>query len=127
MQTSASTDQKAPTYRVLDALVAGTKTLTELSEATQINRRAVNAIIYSLECQSRVVAASYSVPRCEQRFAVLKYDSDTRKGHDRVHPTKRLNSPVKPAPYAIPKMTNGLEQVFFQFCSQNPSSARANA
>lgn len=88
METTAHIPAK--TTQILEAISNGNKTITAISERTGINKRAVNAFIYSLEKQGRVLAASYDVIRAEQTFQVIHKDADPTKGRSRVHPYKTV-------------------------------------
>lgn len=80
----------AKTTQILEAIANGNKTITAISERTGINKRAVNAFIYSLEKQGRVLATSYDVIRAEQAFLVIHKEADPTKGRPRVHPYKTV-------------------------------------
>jgi len=103
--------QKSPTYQVLDAIRAATSqaaagqvaNMAYLVATTGLCGRTVNALVYALEKQHRVVAHSYEVPRREQIFSVLRYEPNDPRGgfgdrsSSRCHPAKAAKAAI-PAP-----------------------------
>jgi hypothetical protein len=86
-----STTEIGPTASVINALLASpSSTLCQLSMATGIHRRTINAVVYALEIQRRVLAADYSVARRDQLFTVIRAEkvapSDDVPAYARVHP-----------------------------------------
>jgi hypothetical protein len=88
MKASASQAEPAtlPTYRVLSAIAAGANRIPLIVAATGLKTRTVNALIYSLEWQGRLVAADYTVQRGQQEFSILRYAADRSAGKLREHP-----------------------------------------
>ncbi len=88
MKASALPSEVAtlPTYRVLDAIAAGFNRLPLIVEVTGLKTRTVNALVYSLEWQGRLVAADYEVRRGEQKFSILRYEADRTRGKLNEHP-----------------------------------------
>lgn len=86
----------AKTTQILDAISKGCKTIGAISERTGIDKRAVNAFIYSLEKQGRVRALSYNVVRADQYFHIINADADLKRGRDRVHPYKTVERDLPP-------------------------------
>ena len=102
--------QKSPTYQVLDAIRAATThqdvassdrkaNMSYLVTTTGLCGRTVNALVYALEKQGRVVAHSYEVPRREQVFTVLRYEPNEPRGlsdrsPQRCHPAKSTKSSI---------------------------------
>lgn len=62
--------------------------LDQIADATSINRRCVNALIYALEIQQRILADDYDLPRCDQKFTVLRAQADRSAipKSRRIHP-----------------------------------------
>lgn len=88
MENTARTPAK--TTQILEAISGGNKTISAISARTGIHKRAVNAFVYSLEKQGRVLAQSYDVVRAEQSFQVVNREADPTKGRSRVHPYKTV-------------------------------------
>lgn len=88
MENTAHTPAK--TTQILEAISNGSKTISAISQRTGIHKRAVNAFVYSLEKQGRVLAQSYDVVRAEQSFQVIKREANPTKGRSRVHPYKTV-------------------------------------
>jgi hypothetical protein len=89
---SSSSKPGSKTAQVLDAIQFGHRTLKAISNATEISYRTVNALLYALEKQDRVIADDYEKERRNQVFEVLQYEAPTARGRGaapRVHPTKR--------------------------------------
>lgn len=63
------------TYKVLDAMLAGVQNLPALTVATKLPYRTINALVYALEKQGRVVAKDYDEQRCNQVFNVIRYEA----------------------------------------------------
>ena len=103
--------QKSPTYLVLDAIRAAAQqdatttrkaNMAYLVAATGLSGRTVNALVYALEKQERVVAHTYEVPRREQIFTVLRYEPNEPRGHrdrasNRCHPAKAAKASSSPS------------------------------
>lgn len=96
MQTSNTCTWPQPgakTYSVLDAILQGSTRLPLIAQATGLSYRTVNALVYALEKQGRVVAQNYEVQRCEQELTVLRYNaypSSNRQSTQRAHPARVL-------------------------------------
>lgn len=89
METLAPSS-RPKTQQILDAIADGHRTITAIANATDIDRRSVNAFVYSLEKQGRVTADSYDVVRAEQAFSVVCMNADPTKGRPRVHPYHKI-------------------------------------
>jgi hypothetical protein len=63
------------TYQVLDAMLDGFQNLPALAAATGLPYRTINALVYALEKQGRVVAQNYDKQRCDQVFDVIQYEA----------------------------------------------------
>ena len=140
--------QKSPTYQVLDAIRAATSqaalgqvaNMSYLVATTGLCGRTVNALVYALEKQHRVVAHSYEVPRRQQIFSVLRYEpNDPRGGYgdrssSRCHPAKaaKAATPAPSFPVFEPALQNSFSSndeilaVGEQAC-QHPAMATAQA
>ena len=73
------------TYQVLDALVGGATSIPLIVQATGLTYRTVNALVYALEKQSRVMALSYDKQRCNQEFVVLRYEAKQHRHKSRIY------------------------------------------
>lgn len=79
------------TQAVVEAIQSGANTLSLISQATGVEYRKVNAYVYALECQERVIANNYDLKRCDQTFTVIHADrrpaTKEAQGTRRIHPT----------------------------------------
>lgn len=76
------------TQLIITAIQNGANTLAAIANVTGVEYRKVNAYVYALECQERVIAEDYHCKRGEQVFTVLR--AERRTGDDRarrLHPT----------------------------------------
>ena len=140
--------QKSPTYQVLDAIRAATSqaalgqvaNISYLVATTGLCGRTVNALVYALEKQHRVVAHSYEVPRRQQIFSVLRYEpNDPRGGYgdrssSRCHPAKasKAADPAPSFPVFEPTLQNSFSSndeilAVGEPASQHPAMATAQA
>lgn len=117
-----ATESSTKTDQILDAISSGKKTITEIAEHTGIKRRSVNAFVYSLEKQNRVLADSYDVVRGEQQFSIISKKADPTKGRPRIHPYQRLqralpagckNTRSTPISLTVEPTPNLLHHAFF--------------
>lgn len=114
------TETPSKTYQVLDAIKSGHLKKSAISKATGISNRAVSAILYALEKQDRVQVDSYKKSRADQKFKVIRYEANLKKGIERIHPTKRdLLERAKNTDFAY--KVPDLQRFFF---SSAPEAAR---
>lgn len=112
------------TYRVLDAMLEGFDRIPSIVARTGLTYRTVNALVYALEKQGRVIAKDYDEQRCNQVFIVLRYQaatasSRTKRSFDAQHPA---------AVHASLKLQNNfnlLQQAFFFRPSTSTSMSMA--
>lgn len=115
-QTDADTCEQRglKTYQVLDAILEGFTRIPSIVARTQLSYRTVNALVYALEKQGRVMAQDYDEQRCNQVFTVLRYQAATASSRTR---TKRSFDAQHPASvHASIKIQNNfsvLQQAFF--------------
>lgn len=121
------------TQQILDAITAGHRTITAIAIATDIDRRSVNAFVYSLEKQGRVAADSYDVVRADQCFAIVCMDADPTKGRPRVHPYHKIERSLPQGDVSTPyrsRFSNPsippLQHAFFRMCAM-PSGVHSSA
>lgn len=100
------------TYQVLDAMLEGFTRIPLIVTRTQLGYRTVNALIYALEKQGRVIAQDYDDQRCDQVFSVLQYEaatasSRTKRRFDAQHPAS-VHASIK-----VQNNFNVLQQAFF--------------
>ena len=110
------------TYKVLDAMLDGVQNLPALSAETGLPYRTINALVYALEKQGRVVAQNYDARRCDQVFDVIQYGAapTAPKNKHRVdakHPAN-VHATLK-----IQSSFNLLQQAFF--CQKTQTATRA--
>lgn len=136
--------QKSPTYQVLDAIRAITShqenastglkaNMAYIVATTGLSGRTVNALVYALEKQHRVVAHSYDVARRHQIFTILRYEPNepqalTERRTSRCHPAKSAKAIAQtPDPSLIssfPKLDASLADTKLELKSQNQSTQR---
>jgi len=100
------------TYQVLDAMLEGFDRIPSIVARTGLGYRTVNALVYALEKQGRVIAKDYDEQRCNQVFSVLRYEaatatSRTKRRFDAQHPAS-VHASIK-----IQNNFNMLQQAFF--------------
>lgn len=106
------------TYRVLDAMLEGFNQIPSIVARTELSYRTVNALVYALEKQGRVVAQDYDAQRCNQIFTVLQYEASTASSRSKLASrTKRSFDALHPASvHTTIKVQNNfklLHQAFF--------------
>ena len=100
------------TYQVLDAILDGFTRIPSIVARTQLSYRTVNALVYALEKQGRVIAQDYDDQRCNQVLTVLRYEattasSRTKRSFDAQHPAS-VHASIK-----IQNNFSVLQQAFF--------------
>jgi hypothetical protein len=110
------------TYQVLDAMLDGFQNLPALTAKTGLSYRTINALVYALEKQGRVVAQNYDARRCNQVFDVIQYEAaptapKNKRRIDAKHPAS-LHASLK-----IQSSFNLLQQAFF--FPKSPAAATA--
>lgn len=73
------------TQLIIGAIQNGANTLGAIAQVTGIEYRKVNAYVYALECQERVVAKDYVCKRGEQVFTVLRAERRSSDCNARRH------------------------------------------
>jgi hypothetical protein len=88
MLTSDSRYSRGKTQAVIDLLLHHPNlNLDEICAHSGIQRRCVNALIYALEIQQRVIASTYDVARRDQKFRVICVNHTAIPVQNRIHPT----------------------------------------
>lgn len=83
------------TQLIIRAIQNGANTLAAIANMTGIEYRKVNAYVYALECQERVLANDYDLKRGEQVFTVIHPDRrPAEQGARRHHPAASQASPT---------------------------------